>query len=303
MTLTTVPCGLCGGTNFQLVYRQTIPIGEDSDPVLYYSSSRSKAGHFPIVRCTRCNLVMTNPRDDENTLEQVYANLQDRVYDSEDKSRRRTAQEHLTLVTVYHPSTACLLDVGCATGGFVCQAHHAGWQATGLDASQWAITRARERCPQARFVAGFLESVVFPAESFAVITMWDILEHVCNPSRTLESVRAWLTPNGWLFLNLPDFESIIARIMGRRWVLLLREHLWYFSPATITALLDKSGYELIQIQPNFVWFSVANVFSRLGQYPGFVGRVVNWLSRVPGLKSRFMKFPMGEMNVVARKKL
>lgn len=74
----------------------------------------------------------------------------------------------------------------------------------------------------------------------------------------------------WLFLNPPNSDSLVARALGRHWVLLLREHLWYFSPTTIAALLARVGFRCEATQPNVVRFSLANVGVRLGQYPGRV---------------------------------
>ncbi len=300
MTSITVPCDLCGGTTFKLVYPGTVA-ANDSNAATYYSSSRSKAGHLPIVRCVNCGLVMTNPRDDDAMLAQVYASLQDTIYEAEDDNRQRTAQSFLALVTRYHPQPARLLDVGCATGLFASAASKAGWQVTGLDASPWAVARARERCREGVFVSGLLEEIDWPTASFDVITGWDVLEHVRSPSETLQRLRGGLADDGWLFLNVPNADSLVARLMGQHWMLLLREHLWYFSPATLAALLRRNGFEQIFSRSHFVRFSVAGVLGRLSQYPGAGGglsrRLLNldWLRRVP------FRFPMGEMNVVARK--
>jgi 2-polyprenyl-3-methyl-5-hydroxy-6-metoxy-1,4-benzoquinol methylase len=299
MTLVTVPCDLCGSTAFEPMYPGNIS-SDDADPSAYFSSSRSQAGHWPIVRCANCGLVMANPHDDEATLAQVYASLQDAVYDAEDDNRRRTAQRFLALVEKFKSPSAQLLDVGCATGMFADEAHKSGWHVTGLEASEWAVARARKRCPQATFIAGFLEEADLSG-SFDVITAWDVLEHVSRPSQILKRIHGWLAEDGWLFLNVPNVESWVARLMGRRWVLLLREHVWYYSPATIAALLRQAGFEMICTRTHVVQFSMANVLGRAAQYPGVAGRLSlrwanwSWLKRVT------IRFPMGEMNVVARK--
>lgn len=301
MGLTSVSCAVCGSEHFTLLYPGTIPAGDPTPPFLYYASSRQKAGYFPIVRCNECGLVMTNPRDDIESLSQIYSALQDPIYEAEDTNRRRTSEEHLGLVHRYWPRPGRLLDIGCATGSFVCLAQQAGWQATGLDASHWSVAQARRRCSGANFVPSLLEEADFPAGTFEVITLWDVLEHVASPAGTLQRVYHWLVPGGFLFLNLPNSHSLTAKIMGRYWVLLLREHLWYFSPATIQHLLRQNGFVPAGIRPNFVRFSFANILGRLAQYPGWAGRVADKVQRVPFLKQLSIRFPMGEMNVIAKK--
>jgi hypothetical protein len=162
------------------------------------------------------------------------------------------------------------------------------------------VSRARIRCPTAAFRVGTLDEIQFPADSFEVITLWDVLEHVSSPRQTLDRVRNWLTPDGCLFLSVPNADSVMARLMGRRWVLLLREHLWYFSPVTLATLLRQAGFDPVRPRPKRVHFSLANVLARLAQYPGPWRGAMSRLSRAPALKRVKLRFPMGEMDVVAR---
>jgi 2-polyprenyl-3-methyl-5-hydroxy-6-metoxy-1,4-benzoquinol methylase len=310
MTLVHVPCPVCDESDFALVYPATIPYAAISPgtgaphdaPEAYFSSSRERAGYLTIVRCKRCGLLLQNPRDDAATLARVYGGLADRVYEEEDASRSASAAEHLALVEAYRSERGRLLDVGCASGLFVAAAHARGWQARGADASAWSIERARERCPSARFDVGTLESLELERESFDVVTLFDVLEHVDDPRGALVRVGGWLRPGGLLVMSLPNSGSWIARLMGRRWVLLLREHLWYFSPDTVEALLQRAGYELCHTRTKWVSFSLANVAARLGQYPGALGSAARRLAGGRALRRISVRFPMGEMDVVARRR-
>ena len=76
MSLITVPCGACGGRQFQLKYPGTIH-DPDRKPARHYSASRERAGHLDIVRCQDCALMMTNPRDDDETIRNAYGGLRD----------------------------------------------------------------------------------------------------------------------------------------------------------------------------------------------------------------------------------
>jgi 2-polyprenyl-3-methyl-5-hydroxy-6-metoxy-1,4-benzoquinol methylase len=301
MTLVLVPCPICGSARRRLLYAGTIP-HDGTDPRTYFGSSRTSAGHLPIVQCTGCGLVMSNPQDNRETLAQVYAAHEDSAYEGEHENRRRAALQHLALVMRYHTRPARILDVGCATGIFVSAAQESGWQATGLDASEWMIAGGRRRCPAATFRVGTLDEVTFQPGEFAAITLWDVLEHVPAPLEALERMHPWLAPEGRLFLSLPNATSLMARIMGRHWVLLLREHLWYFSPVTIEKLLARAGFEMVRTRPKLVQFSLANVLGRLAQYPGPLSAAAGRLSRVSTWNRLRLRFPMGEMDVVARPK-
>ena len=299
MSLIVVPCPICRGTQFGMRFRSTIRNPEDN-PAQYYSSSRVRAGHLDVVRCTGCGLLMTNPRDDDATLAHVYGELRDEAYDREEGSRIHTARAFLRLVDTHHAAKGALLDIGCAAGIFAAVADESGWSVTGIDASSWAVGRAKQRCPGATFLHGRVEDAAFPPASFNVVTLWDVLEHVTSPAGTLAQVRQWLTRDGRLFLNLPDAGSLIARCAGRRWVLLLREHLWYFDATCLSRLLGQCGFEILERSPNRVTFSMTSVLRRVGQYEGPLGRASRRLADAPRMGRLVARFPIGEMRIVAR---
>jgi 2-polyprenyl-3-methyl-5-hydroxy-6-metoxy-1,4-benzoquinol methylase len=318
MTVIHVACDLCGSEMFTELYPGTVEVVDewqktiavsdedyggllDAEVGRYFSSSRQNAGHLRIVRCDRCGLVMSNPQDDQSTLSKIYSHLEDWVYESEEDNRRIKAHHHLRLLATNHSNPGSLLDIGCATGIFIKEAQAVGWQVVGLEPSSWAVNRARQRMPAVQINQGLVEDINYSIESFDVITLWDVLEHVNSPSSVLQHIYAWLKPGGLLYLNVPNIDSLIARVMGTRWVMLLREHLWYFSPTTIESMLIKNGYRLSLVQPNFVWFSPQNIFSRLSQYPGPLGSFSHHLASVQALTRPSLRFPIGEMLVVAQK--
>lgn len=165
MTLIAVPCPVCDRTDLAPLYSSTIERPEEN-PARYFSSGRTQAGHLHIVRCRICGLVQQSPRDDLATLNEVYGSLSDSVYDSEDKNRDRDAKAHLDLVLSEQEPPARLLDVGCSTGTFAARAQQAGFATSGIDASHWAIERAKARASSANFLPGTLESASLPSSLF-----------------------------------------------------------------------------------------------------------------------------------------
>ena len=297
MTLILVPCAVCGGTELELLYAGGLDPSLDASA--YFSSSRVSAAYPNIVRCKACGLVMANPRDDEQTLARVYGGMSDEAYDNEDANRRAAAVHHRRCLSRERTAPARLLDMGCASGFFVAEAQRAGFDVVGADASDWMISRARLRCPNAKFVVGSLESLSFDAE-FDVITLWDVLEHVHSPRLVLERLHGWLKPGGSLLMSMPNAASLVARTLGPRWVLLLREHLWYFAPDTIAKLLPQCGFTFVRAETKWVSFSLANVAGRLAQYGGALGKLGAFASSRQ-LRAMSVRFPMGEMNVVAHR--
>lgn len=304
MAVTRVPCAVCGGTAFRTVYPGTIgpgTIAEDRRPPgASFGSSRERAEHWPIVRCESCGLTMSNPQDDAATLAEVYRAHADPAYDRELDSRRRAARDYLAIVRRYGAATGRLLDIGCGTGAFVCLASERGWTAQGIDASEWMIEHARLRCPAGTFRAGDPLAANFDPGRLDAVTLWNVLEHVPAPAAVLRRARSWLAPGGRLFLRVPNGASLVARLAGRRWVLLVREHLWYFSPDTMERLLRAEGFEVVAMRSATVRASLGNVLRRIGQGAGPVSGWADRLYRSGALGGIPLRLPIGEMDVVAR---
>lgn len=299
MPLISVPCDLCDSNRSKVLFPSTIH--HQVDPSREYSSSRYKATHSTIVQCLQCGLVRANPRDDDQTLARIYQNLTDPIYEREERNRKFTARDYLRLIQNHVPSDGRLLDVGCSTGIFLEVLDSTDWELYGLEPSQWAVNIAKKRCLRATIIQGSIEHEDLPVEKFDVITLWDVLEHVTSPRRTLLHLHKLLKPGGWLFLNVPNIDSLITKVTGKHWPLLLREHLWYFSPSTIRSFFEITGFEPVSVKPNYVRFSISNILLRLGQHAERNKTVFekfnNWR-----ISTVSLKFPMGEMNVVAQRR-
>ena len=138
------------------------------------------------------------------------------------------------------------LDVGCATGDFLACAASVVEKASGIELSAFAAEKARARGLDVTN-GDFLQADV-PAEVFDVISMWDYVEHVTNPSANFKKAFAVLKPGGYLAISTGDVESLLARLTGRFWHLMIPpRHLYFFSPVTIRRLLTSAGFELVQI--------------------------------------------------------
>lgn len=143
-------------------------------------------------------------------------------------------------------SSGRLLDVGCALGGFLHAARSSGFNVSGVEPSKCAADNAS--CKLGIEVANCdLKSAGLAEESFDVITMWDTLEHLRDPNETLNEAWRLLQKDGLLFFSTGDASSSWARLTGRGWHLLTPpQHLYYYSPASISVLLKKSGFVYVE---------------------------------------------------------
>lgn len=176
-----------------------------------------------------------------------------------------------------------LLDVGAATGFFLDLARTRGWQTHGVEPSRYASEVASRKGLTVH--RGVVEELDLPDESFDVITMWDVIEHVNDPDASLAAACRLLRPEGSLALNTPDAGSLLARLLGLRWHLVVPpEHLVLFSAKSLRKLLEDHGFTVIALHRIGKRFSIQYVLQTLARWQGLtVWRKMADLSR----RSRF----------------
>ncbi|HYS27301.1 MAG TPA: class I SAM-dependent methyltransferase, partial [Vicinamibacterales bacterium] len=151
------------------------------------------------------------------------------------------------------------LDVGCSTGFVVEAARDEGWEAIGIDLNPSAIEFGRSRGLDLRTVA--LEDAGFAPGSFDAVSLFDVLEHLLDPRRTLRACAELLAPGGILFLYVPNFDSASRLLMGpKAHFIWPTHHLNYYTPMTMRDLMRRHSLapELIVTEgldiEDYIWY-------------------------------------------------
>jgi 2-polyprenyl-3-methyl-5-hydroxy-6-metoxy-1,4-benzoquinol methylase len=137
-----------------------------------------------------------------------------------------------------------LLDVGCATGSFLRgMQSKESWEPYGVEINAAAARVARERYGLNVHI-GTLEQAIFSDGFFDVVTMWDVLEHLHDPSSSLREVYRILKPEGILIIRAPNADSWNASLFGRYWAGWdAPRHLHVFTSSTLRALLAANHFQ------------------------------------------------------------
>ena len=135
-----------------------------------------------------------------------------------------------------------LLDIGCGSGTFVRMARGAGIEAYGLEMSPEAVAIAETEIPGA-ILQGTEDDILARKERFDIVTMFHALEHMPDPFRFLKKLQGLLEPDGSLVVQVPNSQSLQARIFGSRWYGLdCPRHLYNYSDFSLFHLLGRAGY-------------------------------------------------------------
>ncbi len=257
-------------------------IGPDG---LIPSTDRFGTALGDIVRCRNCDHRQLQPMPDESLLARAYSIAASVDYVEEEAGQRETARRALERIERHLPARGALLDLGCWVGFLLAEAGERGWQPTGVEPSEFAAAYARERLGLDVRRAD-LFAAELPSRAFAAVTMGDVIEHLTVPAEALRRIHALLVPDGVLWLALPDAGSPLARALGRRWWSVLPTHVQYFTRASISELLARNGFDVIEVSTAPKAFTVRYYLERIGGYSGAAARTLVRVAEAVGVADR-----------------
>jgi len=163
-----------------------------------------------------------------------------------------------------------LLDIGCGKGNFLNAARHDGWSVCGIEPTRRSAEYARKEHGIDVIETGLHESDI-AANSFDVVSMWHVLEHLPDPRSVLNEINRILVEGGILIIAVPNIASLQA-VFGRgKWFHLdPPRHVIHFSPEFLSRLLRQSGFQIEKVDH----FSAEN--NIIGWFQTFQNRIIKW---------------------------
>jgi 2-polyprenyl-3-methyl-5-hydroxy-6-metoxy-1,4-benzoquinol methylase len=210
---------------------------------------------FEITTCTKCALLATSPRPDDEKIGTYYqssdyishtskaASTIDRIYLI---AREFTLGWKENLVRKHTKAAQQILDYGCGTGDFLSYCAQRNWKISGVEpaVSARAIASSKTNVPIHSDIKELSN------ERYSAITLWHVLEHVPDLNLILTELRSHLAKDGTLFIAVPNHESFDAKYYQSYWAGYdVPRHLWHFNPESMKILLDKNGLQVTQTYP------------------------------------------------------
>jgi 2-polyprenyl-3-methyl-5-hydroxy-6-metoxy-1,4-benzoquinol methylase len=151
----------------------------------------------------------------------------------------------LNLINSLQPNKGSILDIGAGTGEFLSVAKNDGWQTIGVEPSERAKSIAINKGVSFVELTTELEN-----QSFDVISMWHVLEHVPDLDKQIKELKRLLKPTGTLIIAVPNFKSFDAKHYGKFWAAFdVPIHFWHFSKTAIQLLFEKEEMKLEKVLP------------------------------------------------------
>ena len=301
--LEEIPCNLCGSTDVRVLQEaQDVIPGDASALTDTFSSSSDERLKHQLVACTECGLQYVSPRLRADAVLEGYAGGSDEPFVSQARGRELTFGKCLDIIErVWRGPRGRILDIGTGNGSFLHVASKRGWRTDGCEPNRWLCEWAKEHY-HLTVRPGTVFDQRYRANSFDVVTLWDVLEHTPDPKMEITEAQRLLKEDGLLVVNYPDIGSWIARLMGRSWVFLLDVHLYYFTRTTIAKLLTNSGLEVVAMRPHYQRLSLGYILRRSEPYVGQPARLAGRLAAATRLSGLHVPYWMGQRLVIARKR-
>ena len=165
--------------------------------------------------------------------------------------RTISLKKKLSLINSFSSEEKSLLDIGCGTGDFLKIAQQNSWKVSGIEPNQEARKIANSKTNSSVFDTSKLSEL--KDNSFDVITLWHVLEHLPDLEKQIIEFKRLLKVKGRLIIAVPNYKSYDAKHYKQFWAGYdVPRHLWHFNQESISKLVTKKALEVIEVKP--MWF-------------------------------------------------
>jgi 2-polyprenyl-3-methyl-5-hydroxy-6-metoxy-1,4-benzoquinol methylase len=245
--------------------------------------------NYDIYRCADCGTIFISdiPHDTSGIYnEEYFWGAEDGFgyvdYDSDKEPSRKAMEKAFFDIEKSFGGKGRILDIGSATGFFLKIAKNNGWKVKGVEIGKEATQVANKNGIET--VCGQVFDI--KDEKFNAITMFDIIEHVQDPEKTLSYVYGLLEEGGVLAINTPNASSLFARFTGKKWHLIVPpEHIVCFSEKGLELILKRVGFKVVKKYCLGKSFTIEYILHTLYRWQGLKiwGLILNIIKKAPFL--------------------
>lgn len=186
---------------------------------------------------------------DKNSIKERYSKIINLPDSSSDNAKRvkRCKEYHMQLCELFNTKkdTYEVLDIGAGLGVFIAKLMDSVYQCSALELNKVAATHIAEAMPSVKVYQDYMQNLNFN-NTFDVITLNRVLEHIESPIGVMSEVYTALKNNGMVYLELPDTISFYAD--GDSNEAFASGHYMVYNSSSVMYLLEKTGFKLMKLE-------------------------------------------------------
>lgn len=197
-----------------------------------------------LCKCKSCNFVFSQKIPSEKELIEHY-----KRYARNDYLSPITIKRYNEILDIFenYRKTGNIIDVGCGIGYFLEEAKKRGWNVYGTEYTNEAVNICDNK--GIKMYKGKLNPENFTPNSFDIITSFEVIEHINNPSEEIHNYFKLLRKGGLFYCTTPNFNSLSRSILKEKWnTICYPEHLSYYTPKTLSNLLKLNDFSTIKVK-------------------------------------------------------
>ena len=161
------------------------------------------------------------------------------------KLKKTIAELQFNYISNLVDKSGRLLEIGAGSGKFAQIANKNGWSVTAIEPA-FEYNTQRNRSEDIEYIKGTIDDLKTDVK-YNIITLWDVIEHVDEPTQLIKKAGDFLKEGGWLVIETGNYNSTQRIQAGlKHWIFQL-DHRWYFSPDILIKLLESLGYSTIKV--------------------------------------------------------
>lgn len=211
-----------------------------------------------LVQCSHCSHIYPQPMPIVTDPNALYHGVDEYFVNHDPTTKIERSRSLLESLSRHSGFVGRMLDIGAGRGEMLYTAKQLGWEAHGVEASEEFASYARETYG-VNVMSSTLQDAHYPDAWFDLVTLGAVLEHLYHPKQILQEVHRILKPDGLVWVDVPNEESLYNKIanlyfklQGKNWVSQLSPtfepyHVQGFTQRSLQALLENTGFTTVSL--------------------------------------------------------
>ncbi len=124
----------------------------------------------------------------------------------------------------------------------------------GMDLNQWAVKQSKSVIEKTNLQTASAQEIPFSDNSFNVVIIKHIVEHLPNPQKAIEEIGRVTEPGGTLILATPNLDSMLKPWKGDKWIGYQDPtHISLKRPEEWLAMIRSAGFDPLKIFADGFW--------------------------------------------------